>query len=149
MVQKKQEKLNWGKVRNRRGLITKPTIQLLARRIARQFRPNKIILFGSYAYGRPTPESDIDLLVIMQARNEIDQSLWIEEWLDPPFSLDVMVRTPRNLRWRLEEGDWLLREAVDQGKVLHEKADQGVGSKGRGRSGRGKEYSPCTAAAER
>ena len=105
MVQKKQEKLNWGKVRNRRGLITKPTIQLLARRIARQFRPNKIILFGSYAYGRPTPESDIDLLVIMQARNEIDQSLWIEEWLDPPFSLDVMVRTPRNLRWRLEEGD--------------------------------------------
>ncbi|HMF17023.1 MAG TPA: nucleotidyltransferase domain-containing protein [Gemmataceae bacterium] len=134
MVQKRQEKLNWGKVRNPRGLITKPTVQLLARRIARQFRPDKIVLFGSYAYGRPTPESDIDLLVIMPARNEIDQSLRIEEWLDPPFSLDVMVRTPRNLGWRLEEGDWLLREAVGKGKVLYEKA------------GRGKKYSPRTAA---
>src|SRR5260370_40547184 len=80
-------------------------------------------------------QSDVDVLVVMRARNEIDQALRIEEALDAPFALDVIVRTPRNLGWRLEEGDWFLREVVGQGKVLYEKADGGVGAQGRGRPG--------------
>src|ERR1700730_8387095 len=99
MVSKKTEIPPWGKVRNTRGLVTRSAIKLLVKRIVGRFLPDKIILFGSYAYGQPTPGSDIDLLVIMPARNEIDQSLRIEEWLDPPFSLDVIVRTPKNLQW--------------------------------------------------
>jgi hypothetical protein len=51
--------------------------------------------------------------------------------VDYRFPLDLLVRTPRNLAWRLEEGDSFLREVVSKGKVLYEKADKGVGEKGR------------------
>ena len=108
-------------------------IRRFARRVAERFDPDKIILFGSYAYGTPHADSDVDILVVMPARNEIDQSARIELALDPPFSLDIIVRTPKNLKWRLEEGDSFLREITSRGKVLYEKTDAGVGAKGRGR----------------
>ena len=121
---------SWSRPRLRtpQGLIARPVIRRLAREIADRFGPERIILFGSYASGRPTPESDVDLLVVMSARNEIDQSLRIEETLDLPFAVDVIVRTPKNFAWRLREGDWFLREVVEQGEVLYEKPDQGVGA---------------------
>jgi predicted nucleotidyltransferase len=110
---------SWGRLRNRHGLYTKAVIRRLVERIAERFRPDKIILFGSYAYGQPNHESDIDLLVVMEARNEIDQALKIDLAFDWPFPVDVIVRTPKNLKWRLEEGDWFLLEAVGKGKTLY------------------------------
>jgi predicted nucleotidyltransferase len=133
MPGKQMSNLKWGKVRDRRGLVSRSTIRRTVDHIVEHFQPDKIILFGSYAYGCPNPESDVDLLVVMRARNELDQSLRIEETLDPPFPLDIIVRTPNKLHWRLAEGDWFLREVVDQGKLLYEKADVGMGAKGRGR----------------
>jgi uncharacterized protein len=124
----------WGRVRNRYGLVCRTVIFRLVQRITKRFDPERIILFGSYAYGRPKRESDVDLLVVMPVRNEIDQALRIEETLDPPFSVDIIVRTPKNLQWRLREGDWFLREVVERGKVLYEKNDSGMGAQGRGRS---------------
>lgn len=100
-----------------------------ARRVAERFQPEKIILFGSYAYGTPHEDSDVDILVVMPARNELDQMVRIDLACERCFPLDILVRTPENLRWRLEEGDSFLREIVSRGKVLYEKADQGVGSK--------------------
>src|SRR5437667_4035927 len=108
-------------------------IQRFARRIAQQFHPDKIILFGSYAYGTPHADSDVDILVVMPARNQLDQAFKIHWTLLPPFPLDIIVRTPKNLEWRLQEGDWFLREIVSKGKVLYEKNDQGMGTKSRGR----------------
>jgi len=101
--------------------------------VAEKFQPDKIILFGSYAYGSPHEDSDVDILVIMPARNEIDQSARIELAIEPPFPLDIIVRTPKNMKWRLEEGDSFLREITSKGKVLYEKPDAGMGAKGRGR----------------
>jgi predicted nucleotidyltransferase len=124
---------SWGRTRNRRGVISKTAIRRLVERIAELFHPDKIILFGSYAYGQPTPDSDVDLLVVMPARNEIDQALKLALAVDPPFGMDLIVRTPKNLKWRLEEGDWFLREAVGKGKLLYEKPYQGVGGKSRSR----------------
>lgn len=106
-------------------------IRQFARRVAERFDPEQIILFGSYAYGTPHAESDVDILVVMPARNELDQSVRISLAIDPPFPLDIVVRTPRNMQWRLQEGDSFLREIVDRGKVLYEKADPGVDQKGR------------------
>jgi len=127
----------WGTVRNKRGLVRPSVIRRLARAIAERFQPEQIILFGSYAYGEPNPDSDVDVLVVMPARNEIDQSVRITLAVDAPFPLDLIVRTPKNLRWRLEEGDWFLRGVVGRGKLLHEETDRGVGREsGRG-SGRG------------
>jgi uncharacterized protein len=98
-----------------------------ARQIVERFGPEKIILFGSYAYGTPDPGSDVDILVIMPARNELDQPWKIDRTLERNFSLDLIVRTPRNMEWRLREGDWFLREIVARGKTLYEKTDARVG----------------------
>lgn len=110
-------------------------IRRYARQIADRFHPDKIILFGSYAYGQPHEVSDVDILVVMPAANEIDQAIRIWQALDAPFPLDLIVRTPHNLRWRLAEGDWFLREVMDRGKVLYEKNDGTVGAQSRGRLG--------------
>jgi predicted nucleotidyltransferase len=108
-------------------------IRKIARQIAERFQPDKIILFGSYAYGKPHPLSDIDMLVVMPSRNELDKAVHILNVIDSPFSVDLIVRTPHNLAWRLKDGDWFLREVVDKGKTLYEKADRQVGSKSRSR----------------
>jgi uncharacterized protein len=110
-------------------------IRRFARQVAERFDPEKIILFGSYAYGTPHEDSDVDILVVMPARNQIDQACRIDNVLDPPFPLDLIVRTPQNLKWRLEEGESFHTEVVTKGKVLYEKEHRSVGAKGRGRLG--------------
>jgi len=108
-------------------------IRRYARQVAELFDPEKIILFGSYAYGTPHADSDVDILVVMPARNQIDQACRIDDAVTPPFPLDLIVRTPKDLAWRLAEGDSFLREITSQGKVLYEKNNRRVGEKSRGR----------------
>src|ERR1700732_3482508 len=72
-------------------------IRRFARQVAERFAPERIILFGSYAYGTPHADSDVDILVIMPARNQHDQAVAIDRAIDPPFPLDLIVRTPANL----------------------------------------------------
>jgi predicted nucleotidyltransferase len=112
-------------------------IRRFAREVAARFDPEQIILFGSYAYGTPNEDSDVDILVVMPARNELDQAYKIRVAVERCFPMDLIVRTPENLRWRLEQGDWFLREIVSKGKVLYAKPHQGVGTKGRRRLGPG------------
>jgi predicted nucleotidyltransferase len=108
-------------------------IRHFARQIAERFHPDKIILFGSYAYGQPHEESDVDLLVIMPTRNAIDQAIRIDLAFEPQFSLDVHVRTPYQMTQGLKEDDrdWFLYEIVEKGKVPYEAAESAVGEKGR------------------
>ena len=110
--------------------ISMAAIRRLADEIAEKFHPEKIILFGSYAYGEPHEDSDVDLLVVMPAANMINQAVRIRRLTSHPFPLDLIVRTPAYLRKRLELEDWFLREVVGKGKVLYESTDAGVGTKG-------------------
>src|SRR5439155_7553229 len=107
-----------------------PVIRRFARQVAERFQPEKIILFGSHAYGEPHADSDVDILVVTPARNEIDQAVRIDRAIDPLFPLDLIVCTPRNMAWRLKEGDSFLREIMTKGKVLYEKADGPMGAQG-------------------
>src|SRR4051812_22896354 len=109
-------------------------IRRFARQVAEQFAPDKIILFGSHAYGTPHEDSDVDILVIMPARNQIDQAIKIQGELEAPFPMDLIVRTPHNLGWRLNAGESFHTEIVTKGKVLYEKGCAGVGQEGRSRS---------------
>lgn len=126
--------------------IPRSAIRRFARQVAERFGPNKIILFGSQAYGTPHEDSDVDILVVMPARNELDQAVRIRLAVDHPFPLDLLVRTPRNLAWRLAEGDSFLREIVSKGKILYEKTDAGVGPESRGGSPRRPKARPKPAA---
>ena len=117
-------------------------IKRYAREVAQHFQPEKIILFGSYAYGTPHEDSDVDILVIMPARNEIDQAVRIDRVVDPSFPLDLIVCTPKNIAWRLKEGDSFLREIMTKGKVLYEAADGPMGAKSGVRLRRGQDNCP-------
>ena len=111
-------------------------IRRFARQVAERFRPDKIILFGSHAYGTPHADSDVDILVVMPCRNQLDQALKIEATIDPPFPVQVIVRTPYNLGWRLAEKESFHTEIVTKGQVLYEKGNAGMGAKSRGRFSR-------------
>lgn len=113
--------------------IPRRLIHCFAHDVAERFRPEKIILFGSYAYGQPHADSDVDILVIMPTRDELDQAVKICLAVDYNFPVDLLVRTPKNLAWRLAEGDSFLREVIDRGKVLYEKTNGRLGRKGRAR----------------
>jgi predicted nucleotidyltransferase len=108
-------------------------IRRYSRAIAEEFNPDKIILFGSYAYGTPNEDSDVDLLVVMPARDKHAQAVRIRWRLAAPFPLDLIIRTPKEIAWRLAEGESFLTTIVSRGKVLYEKDHEGVGQKGRTR----------------
>ena len=108
-------------------------IRRFARQVAERFHPEKIILFGSYAYGTPHADSDVDILVVMPCRNQLDQAAKISIAIDPPFPLDIIVRTPYAMKWRLADGESFLTEITTQGKVLHEKNHARVGPQSRKR----------------
>jgi predicted nucleotidyltransferase len=117
-------------------------IRQFAREVGELFHPEKIILFGSYAYGTPHDDSDVDILVVIPARRPLTMAARIENTLDPPFPLDLIVRTPEEMRWRLREQESFLTEVTTRGKLLYEKDDAGMGTKGRRRLSRSPKAQP-------
>ncbi|HZF40254.1 MAG TPA: nucleotidyltransferase domain-containing protein [Blastocatellia bacterium] len=96
-------------------------IRKLCKRIAEAYHPEKIILFGSYAYGKPTPESDVDLLIVMDYEGRpIEQILKIHRELDIVTPVDLLVRTPEDVKRRVKEGDMFMRLVVERGKIMYE-----------------------------
>ena len=75
--------------------VTKGTLNEIVRRIVRVLRPEKIILFGSYGYGAPTNDSDVDSLVIMETNDRpADRYLAVSRLIRPrPFPLDILGST--------------------------------------------------------
>ena len=106
-----------------RKRIPKKTIDAVVQHIVEDFQPQKIILFGSYAHGTPRPESDVDLLIVMDKDKNERKSLEIRRALNVNFGLDLVVYTPEHLRQRIELGDSFLKEIVQQGKVVYESPD--------------------------
>lgn len=99
------------------------------------FRPSKIVLFGSYAYGHPGPDSDVDILVVMPLTgNPVDKSVEMRMKLRPLFPLDLLIRTPAAIKTRLSMGDDFIKDVFEKGKVLYEAPNGRMGGKGRERS---------------
>lgn len=93
-------------------------------RIVSELKPEKIILFGSYAYGKPTPDSDVDLLIVMRTRaTAIDRYVLVSNVLSPrEFPVDIIVKTPREIREeQKKKSSFFLREILTKGKVLYER----------------------------
>ena len=93
-------------------------------RIVENAGPERIVLFGSYAYGNPTADSDVDLLVIMQTDATSAERSWaISKLLLPrPFPVDILVRTPDEVRQSLLKGDPFLTKVLEDGLVLYERS---------------------------
>jgi predicted nucleotidyltransferase len=104
-------------------VVSIEAIRSLSNRIAAEFAPERIILFGSYAYGTASEDSDVDLLVILPFEGKgFRKSLEILNTIDPPFPVDLIARQPDDTDRRYLQGDPLIREALDRGSVLYERS---------------------------
>jgi predicted nucleotidyltransferase len=103
-------------------MVEHSRIAKLAEQIVRDFQPERIVLFGSYAYGQPRPDSDVDLLVVLPFEGKgFRKSLEILNRISPDFSVDLVARRPGDTARRYAEGDPLIREALDHGRILYER----------------------------
>ena len=103
-------------------MVSREEIQATCDDIVREFAPLQVILYGSYAYGTPTEYSDVDLLVVMpvnksEARN---REIEIQESITSSFKMDLLVRSPDYISYRISYNDWFLREVTEKGEVLYE-----------------------------
>ena len=101
------------------GKSLRPAIQ----KIVDELKPEKIVLFGSYAYGLPNPHSDVDLLVVLNTSASLKDRSWkVSRLLLPrPFPVDILVKTPNEISKALKSGDFFLREILTRGRVLYER----------------------------
>ena len=112
-------------------MVKLSAIKDLADRIAREFHPDRVILFGSYAHGTATADSDVDLLIILRHEGKSwEAAAAIRGSVRPTFPVDLVVRSPEELRERLRRDDVFLREITEHGKVLHEAEHSRMGCEG-------------------
>ena len=102
-------------------------IRNLCRQIVENFQPEKVVLFGSYAYGKPNEDSDVDLLVIMPFEGrESQKAIEIRRKIKTSLPLDLLVRTAEQVKKRIEMEDFFMREIAEKGKVLYETNHSGM-----------------------
>ena len=90
--------------------------------IVQRFAPERIILFGSYADGTVTPDSDVDLLVVMEFEGRpVDMAVRIGAECDDRFPMDLIVRRPAEVQRRIAMGDPFFKQILRDGLVLHER----------------------------
>lgn len=105
--------------------VTEEALAVIVQRLVAALKPHKIIVFGSYIYGAPSPDSDLDLLVMMETKaRPVDRYLRVSSLLRPrPFPLDILVKTPEEIEQAFAQGDPFIVEILTQGRVLYERAE--------------------------
>lgn len=95
----------------------------IVRRLAAGYQPEKIILFGSYAYGEPHEDSDLDVLIVKETADRLTQRIFTVHELvtdaHPRIGLEVLVLTPAEIERRLHIGDQFVAEIVEKGEILY------------------------------
>lgn len=105
-------------------MISRNDIKTFVDQVVARFKPSRVILFGSYAHGIPTTDSDVDLMVVMRHRGPSARvATRIRLACPQSFPMDLMVRSPAEVRRRMAMGDSFLREVMSKGIVLHEADD--------------------------
>ena len=102
-------------------MVREADIQDFVNRVVEEFAPQRVILFGSYACRAATSDSDVDLLVVMPTKKRaVQQALEIRQRIPCPFALDLLVRTPHDVRERVALGDCFLTTVINEGRTLYE-----------------------------
>ncbi|TRZ77779.1 nucleotidyltransferase domain-containing protein [bacterium] len=101
-------------------MVTDQKIKIVADKIAKEYKPEKIMLFGSYAWGVPNVDSDVDLCIVKKTKDtrdmarKIDGSLW-----GRTFPIDIIVYTPSTIKERIKK-DFFVKDIFEKGKILYE-----------------------------
>ncbi|MBU4298457.1 nucleotidyltransferase domain-containing protein [Patescibacteria group bacterium] len=97
-------------------------IKKITDQIVKNYKPEKIILFGSYAYGKLTMSSDVDLLIIKKSRKKrVERIKEVLMKVESEIPLEPLVYTPKEIQERLELGDFFSQNILRKGKLLYEK----------------------------
>lgn len=95
-------------------------IKQLADKIAKVSKPEKVILFGSWAWGTPGPDSDVDFCVIKKTSDTRKEAIEIDGLLFPrDFALDILVYTPEYIAKRIRLGDFFVKNILNKGQTLY------------------------------
>ncbi len=107
----------------RRKLVTAQEIRSAAKQIKKVFNPEKVILFGAYAYGNPNPQSDVEILVVMSNDKPIAKknARAASKLFDLPYSLNLLVHTSEEVLKDLIAGNMIMRDIILHGQVLFER----------------------------
>jgi len=103
-------------------MIAMTDIKRYCDEIAVACRPQRIILFGSYAYGKPTEDSDVDVLVVLPKKRRVmrDAAVKIRLKVDADFPVDVLVRGESEVERRVRQKDLFMTRITNEGKVMYE-----------------------------
>jgi predicted nucleotidyltransferase len=102
-------------------MVEMKRIKDLTSQIAREFNPERIILFGSHAYGQPGEDSDVDILVVLPFKGKpVRKAIEIRNRINPGIPVDLIVRTPEQVAERIANNDWFMREIVEKGRTMYE-----------------------------
>ncbi len=117
--------------------VTEEILAEIVRRIVEKLAPEQIILFGSYAYGAPNQDSDVDLFVIMESNlSHAYRALEVGRLIRPrPFPIDIIVKTPVEVADAVMKGDFFIQEIVARGRVLYERPQRSTSVGGKSRRG--------------
>ncbi|HET6248431.1 MAG TPA: nucleotidyltransferase domain-containing protein [Tepidisphaeraceae bacterium] len=109
-------------------MIDRKRINAFVEEVARQFQPDRVVLFGSHCYGQPRADSDVDLLVIMPHEgHEAIQAAEIRKRIRAGFPMDLIVRSPGEIRRRMEMHDSFITEILERGETLYDGHNARVG----------------------
>jgi uncharacterized protein len=101
-------------------MVKRSQIKAFVAQLTEQFKPQSVVLFGSYAYGKPTDDSDVDLLVVMpHPGHSVEQAAKIRSRIKAGFAMDLIVRSPEELERRLDMGDVFIQEIIPKGVPLY------------------------------
>jgi predicted nucleotidyltransferase len=103
--------------------LDRSEIQKIVDRLVSHYSPQRVILFGSYAYGTPDADSDLDLLIVKETdKRPLDRWMEVKRLLRDrrrTVAVSPLVYTPQELERRLAMNDFFIQEILEKGQVLH------------------------------
>jgi predicted nucleotidyltransferase len=105
------------------ALTIEKKIAKICKKIVKIYKPNKVILFGSYAWGKPHKDSDADIFVVKdEDKSQIEMTRDVDRIIsDRDIPVDILVYKPEQLEKRKKLGDPFILKIINLGKVLYER----------------------------
>ncbi len=102
-------------------ILKEKKIKKIVKIISKHYKPEKIILFGSFAWGKPNKDSDVDIFIIKNTKeNRFKRQLKVRRLIKGEIPADILVYTPKEVKKRIELGDFFIEEILKKGKVLYD-----------------------------
>lgn len=102
-------------------MVRQEEIQNVIKRIAENYKPEKIYLFGSFAWGEPNKDSDVDLFIIKKTEEKhLDRDKTVRRIINRELPADLLIYTPREIKRRLSMGDFFIKNILQKGRILYE-----------------------------